>query len=368
MQALVLIHLDLQTTKRGDTMKQRTDGRWQKVKTIDGKKVFFYSTAKTEKQAIKDIENQMLEFRNETHYSKFNFKCIADKAIALQANGIQNNTELCYNYTLKHLEAFFDYDINEITAEMAQSLIDDMSLSKGYSFSAVSKVKTLLSLIMDYAIVHEKIPLVKFTRSLKIPKGTKKGKITSPPDFVTEIIIKNADIPFGDWVLFLLCTGLRRGEQAALKVCDIDLANRTINLNRVAEYTENQAKLKDIGKTDESLTSVPILDLLYPYVEEIVKKGKPTDFIFGGDAPLSVCALRKRLDNYCKEIGYRFTGHQLRHAYAKLLYKAGVDVKTAQRLLRHKNFNTTMNIYTDFSNEVTNKSVQMINNYTNKIV
>ena len=36
-------------------MKRRADGRWQKKKVIDGKTVFFFSTAETEKQAIKDI-------------------------------------------------------------------------------------------------------------------------------------------------------------------------------------------------------------------------------------------------------------------------------------------------------------------------
>ena len=349
-------------------MKQRKDGRWAKKKIIDGQPVYFYSSAKTEKQAIKDIENQMLNYQKESHYNKYNFKCLADKAIALQSNGVQNNTKICYEYTLNHLKPFYDYDINDITADMAQSLLDKMALEQRYSFSAVSKTKTLLSIIMNYAIVHEQIPLVKFTRSLKIPKSTKKGKITSPPDFVTQTIVNNKDIPFGDWLFFLLCTGLRRGEQAGLQVGDIDLKNKTINLYRVAEYSQNHPIIKAVGKTDESLTSVPILDMLYPYAEQIVKNGKPTDFVFGGKEPLSSSALRRRLEKYCKDIGHTFTGHQLRHAYAKLLYKAGVDVKTAQRLLRHKNFNTTMNIYTDFSNEVTELSVQKVNEYTSKIM
>ena len=71
------------------------------------------------------------------------------------------------------------------------------------------------------------------------------------------------------------------------------------------------------------------------------------------------------MDKYTATIGYRFTNHQLRHAYAKLLYKAGVDPKTAQRLLRHADIQTTMNIYTEFDEEVTQASVKKANEYLN---
>ena len=91
---------------------------------------------------------------------------------------------------------------------------------------------------------------------------------------------------------------------------------------------------------------------------------QPDDFIFGGEKPLTVTQIRKRMDKYTKAIGHRFTNHQLRHAYAKLLYKAGVDAKTAQRLLRYADIQTTMNIYTEFDDEVTRSSVEKINAYT----
>ena len=43
-------------------MKQRADGRWRKVKRINGKNIDFYSNAKTEKAALRDIESQMLKY------------------------------------------------------------------------------------------------------------------------------------------------------------------------------------------------------------------------------------------------------------------------------------------------------------------
>ena len=58
-------------------MKQRADGRWVKVKKINGKTISFYSKAKTEKAASRDIENQMLLYAEE-HSRKKLFKEFAE--------------------------------------------------------------------------------------------------------------------------------------------------------------------------------------------------------------------------------------------------------------------------------------------------
>lgn len=41
----------------------------------------------------------------------------------------------------------------------------------------------------------------------------------------------------------------------------------------------------------------------------------------------------------------RFTAHQLRHTYATMLYDAGVESKTSQKLLDHGDIQVTMKIY-----------------------
>ena len=46
-----------------------------------------------------------------------------------------------------------------------------------------------------------------------------------------------------------------------------------------------------------------------------------------------------------------FTPYQLRHTYCSSLYDAGVDVKTAQKLMGHADIIVTMRIYTHLSKE-----------------
>ena len=45
-------------------MKKRADGRYCRKIKINDKYVFFYSAAKTEKQAAKDIERQLLAYQD----------------------------------------------------------------------------------------------------------------------------------------------------------------------------------------------------------------------------------------------------------------------------------------------------------------
>ena len=346
-------------------MKRRADGRWQKKKRINGEQIFFYSDAKTEKQAIKDIENQMIEYAAQIYEKKHNFKFLADKAIEQKGATTGYKNIESYTTAMKHVQSFYSIDIENIRPIMVQKILDDMA-NKEYSFSSIHKVKTLLSVVFDYAIVHEDIPIQNFLSSIKIPKKAKKGTVTSPPEFVRDKIFEyGTSVDFGLWPIMLICTGLRRGEQDAIKKSDIDFVSDEIHLNRSVEFIHNQPHIKDTLKTDESKTTVPILQKLKPYLEEACKNLTPDDFLFGGEKPLTETQIKKRWKKYCEQIGYTFKGHQLRHAYALLLYEAGVDVKTAQRLLRHADIRTTMNIYTDFSKKMTDKSIKKIDEYLN---
>jgi integrase len=92
-----------------------------------------------------------------------------------------------------------------------------------------------------------------------------------------------------------------------------------------------------------------------------------SDYLFGGENPYTLTMLRKRWARYIKALGVEITQHQLRHAYSFLLYRSGVDVKSAQYLLGHSNYTTTMNIYTDFDKTKLDTSANALNNLLQNI-
>ena len=58
-----------------------------------------------------------------------------------------------------------------------------------------------------------------------------------------------------------------------------------------------------------------------------------------------------------------FTAHQLRHTYATMLYDAGVDPKSAQRLMGHASLEMTLKIYTHLSQRKKADSIGKLNAY-----
>ena len=60
---------------------------------------------------------------------------------------------------------------------------------------------------------------------------------------------------------------------------------------------------------------------------------------------------------------FSFDMHQLRHTFCTLLYKSGVDMKTAQEILEHSDISITLKIYTHLDQELKSVSIEKLNNY-----
>lgn len=342
-------------------MKQRKDGSWEKGITINGKVRHFYSHAPTEKQAEKDIANQLIEFDKKLHKEKHNFKELAERMLEQKEKTVSTTTVTSYRYALKHLDIFFDMDIENIQPRLIQCLLTQMSEAQ-YSQSAIAKVKLVFGLVLDYAVMSG-AEVTNFMRSVKAPRAPR-AKISAPEDNIIAKIKNASEANFADFALMLLYTGMRQGELVALQRKDIDLKNRFIYVNRSVEYIVNTPHLKAMPKTQNSIRKIPIFDDLLPIIRNLCKGLKPDDFLFGKNKPFTKTMLRKRWAKYTKEIGVPdLNMHQLRHAYAKILYRAGVDVKTAQGLLGHADIKTTMNIYTDFSDDMIYKSAHKVNEF-----
>lgn len=55
----------------------------------------------------------------------------------------------------------------------------------------------------------------------------------------------------------------------------------------------------------------------------------------------------------------------LRHAYATMLYDAGVDVKIAQKLLGHSSLKMTMDVYTHIKESLLGDAAAQLNSFIN---
>lgn len=329
-------------------MKRRPDGRWQKKVTLaDGTKKILYSSAATEKTAIKEFNEQLLSFKKDietsTHFSR-----VAEEWSERAFPKLEHNTLKQYKPCLAAAVNFFkDMPIEKITAGHIQDYIDDLELKK-YAGKTIKNRLLVLSLILDRPAMKGTIPFnpcKQITLSKTITKNKTKREKASDKD--EQEIPKHTDSLFGILAYLYLVTGCRRGEAVALGPKDIDFDNLYIHIDKTVEWIGNKPKIKDAPKTEAGIRDIPIpkrlADLLKPYAKQ--------NYIFSNEKGelFSNAYFTRHWDKYRNETGVSCTPHELRHSYATMLFDAGVDVKTAQLWLGHKDINTTLAIYTHLS-------------------
>jgi integrase len=152
-------------------------------------------------------------------------------------------------------------------------------------------------------------------------------------------------------VLVAASTGVRRGELIALRWSDLDLESGTAFITKsVWRNVEGDTK------TRASKKPVPLPQLVVNELKEwrqaSLYKGDG-DYLFpsvmkNGTVPIAPDMILKRHIRPALKrlkITKRIGWHSFRHGFSNLLRANGVDVKTAQELLRHSNPSTTMRIY-----------------------
>lgn len=339
-------------------MKQRADGRWLKVKTINGKKVYFYSTAKTERAAIKDIEKQLVEYAEKDEKGK-TFQEVAEEWKEEYLDRVEEyNFIKCGQAAYNRAVSWFGgRHIKAITANDIDIFLKSL-ISKGFSQKILSGQKSILNMIFNYAMLKGYCS-ANPTQVLTLPKGLPKEARKMPStDEIRKIDSQHDGFAFFPY--FLLYTGLRKSEALAVRFEDIDYKNKTISISKKIIYNGNNPECVNKTKTVNSVRTVPILDRLYAKLPK-----KKSGYLFAdenGELP-KLKRLQKDWDNWCKDNGLKVTAHQLRHAYATMLFEAGIDVKDAQELMGHSDINLTRSIYTHIRSERKKETVKKLNEF-----
>ena len=155
----------------------------------------------------------------------------------------------------------------------------------------------------------------------------------------------------GYFELFLLdlSTGLRRGELLALQWTDLDVENRTLSITKQVNRINGELVVSP-PKTRNSIRTLALPQQAVDLLVSEHKKHPTNPYLFPSPKTGTMYdpdAFRRTHDKILKAIGaehIRF--HDLRHTFATLSLKSGVDVKTLSGALGHYSAGFTLNTYT----------------------
>ena len=339
-------------------MKKRADGRWQKQKMINGEKIFFYSSEKTEKAAIRDIENQMLAYTSGLKKGPL-FNRVADLWWEIAEKNISYQTTKSYGASLKRAQEHFQKKhIKDMTVKEINAFLADMG-REGFAHKTVANQKSVLSLIFEHAV---SLGILEYNicRSVTLPKGLK--RVERPPASEHDELLSMAAADDFLFPFISIYTGMRKGEILALQWKDIDFENNIIFVTKSIEHVSNVPRIKP-PKTKAGNRMVP---LLAPVKEKFLQISPrwPDDFIIsedGGASPLTATKFRCMIKRFQKATGATCTSHQLRHSYATIAVENDLNAKSLQSVLGHKQISTTLNTYAAFRKKGLEKATEQLN-------
>ena len=160
--------------------------------------------------------------------------------------------------------------------------------------------------------------------------------------------------PDGDVILFLSYTGLRWGEMAALRVMDLDMLRRRVNVDQAV--TEVGSELVYGTPKNHSRRSVPFPSFLSELLAARCEGKAKSDFVFtapeGGPIRNKNFRARRFEPAMTKMLELhpdlaRLVPHDLRHTAASLAISAGANVKAVQKMLGHASAAMTLDVYAD---------------------
>lgn len=142
--------------------------------------------------------------------------------------------------------------------------------------------------------------------------------------------------------LGLYC-GLRREESLGLMWSDIKGGKLTVN--RAVTFLKNQQDPDHSLKSKAAHRTIPVPKPLQEILKQTPHEGLYVITAAHG-REMTLMAYRRMWEHVTKSVKFDVHSHMLRHTYATSLYRAGIDLKTAQYLMGHSDIKMTAEIYT----------------------
>ncbi len=246
-----------------------------------------------------------------------------------------------YLYDAKRIEC--TVLLNELTSMDIQSVVNELVIMGCQS----STIKHTLCLIRQSLVKARKLGYINnlcCLEDIELPKATPK-RVDSFTLTESNTILKNYKKSYyGEFFVFLLCTGCRVGEGIALTWNDIDFFNKRIYIRN----TDYKGALQTV-KTSAGDRALPMYDIIEKMLVRLYKK-RSSDcsrvFLNTFGRPINYRSLLKCWHRFLDLLNIAPVGmHVLRHTFAHMALRTNIPVKVVSAWLGHADTTITLNIY-----------------------
>lgn len=226
-------------------------------------------------------------------------------------------------------------------------VVQNQKAGPGLSAKTVRNIHMLLHSALDQAVKEDLIKKNP-TDGCSAPKPEKKEMKVIQPEQIGNYLQAAAERNVLPMFYLELTSGLRRGELLALLWSDLDVETRTISVTKQVNRIKGELVVSP-PKTQNSVRTLAIPQQAVDLLIEEHKKHPGNPYMFMSPKTGTMYdpdAFRRTHDKILKAIGaehVRF--HDMRHLFATLSLKNGVDVKTLSGALGHYSAGFTLNTY-----------------------
>jgi integrase/recombinase XerD len=255
-------------------------------------------------------------------------------------------SQTCWHYPndLKLIRNWFGRALRLLTVTDVDAYID-AALALGHKPPTIRRRLAALSSYFSFLDLTDaeppRCPVLRRRHHIKLPQRLPRDVDDATVAKLFCVIHRVRDRAM--FALMYVC-GLRLGEVRNLRLSGLYLSPIAGMLPRIAF----------VGKGDKE-RSVPVANFALRPLQAWLSIRPPSAddavFLTRDCRAFSTTNIRRLLDRYCLKAAIKFSCHQLRHAFARLLAERGVPATTIQLLLGHKHLETTQ-VYLHVSDPV----------------
>ena len=335
--------------------------KYRKTFTYEGKRYQIYGNTLDEVYEKKQKKLAALKEENVLYTGAMTVAQWTDKALSVYKGNVKNLDTMEQRINKHILSKIGGLQIKKVTPIQCQEILNAQA---GMSFSHVNKIFQELKFIFRTAMLNDiikKDPTVSLVRP-NSNKGKRRSLTENEKAHLLKLFSETDDFLLFELMYYLGC---RPGEAIGLIGRDIGKdglmhirGTKTVNADRYVPIPDElMVKIKGTQPFDAIAKN---------------NAGKPFD---ESSYDRRVAALKRALNISMGARTYRnelipplplaedFVPYCLRHTYCTNLARAGVDIRTAQKLMGHANIAMTADIYTHVDDKDIKEAAKLIQTY-----